>query len=218
MSSRGVRLGSACVVERYDWGGTHASQPRSGPDSVNAQRQDVAAIEREAFMKGYAQGEKAGSEVASAQTEEMLRRLASSIEEVASLRADIYRRTEQQMVQLALAMARRVIQRDIMLDPSLLLGMARAALDRLADYSSATIRLHPADYAAVAESLAGDTTHPHVQVAADPTVARGGCLVQSELGSMDASAQAQFEELARVILDDGGQPDAVAGAAHVSAQ
>jgi flagellar assembly protein FliH len=215
MSSKATRLTGACVVETYDWGGhAHQAPAKARADTGSGPHPDTATVEREAFMKGYAQGEKAGREVAGTHVEDMLRRLTASIEEMASLRAEIYRRSEPQMVHLALAIARRVVQREISLDRSLLLGMARAALDRLADYSAATIRLHPADYAAVAASLTADGTHPHVQIAPDPMVSPGGCLVQSDLGSMDVSHHAQFEELARVILDDEGQPRAVVGSAH----
>ena len=83
--------------------------------------------------------------------------------------------------------------------------MARAALDRLADYTSATIRLNPDDYAMVGASLSAGGPLSHVQVVADPSVAVNGCVVQSDFGFMDVSPQAQLEELARAILDGSAQ-------------
>src|SRR5262245_41920395 len=54
----------------------------------------VAALEREAFEKGRVEGERAGESAALARTDDLLRRLAATIDEVASLRAGMMRKTE----------------------------------------------------------------------------------------------------------------------------
>jgi flagellar assembly protein FliH len=78
--------------------------------------------------------------------------------------------------------------------------MARAALDRLGEHGSATIRLNPADLAAIGDAV--DLAGTGVRVVADAVVSRGGCLVQSDFGFMDVSPDAQFRELARLLLAD----------------
>jgi flagellar biosynthesis/type III secretory pathway protein FliH len=50
-----------------------------------------------------------------------------------------------------------------------------------------------------------------VRLVADPLVGRGSCLVQSDFGFMDVSPQAQFDELARALLDDAEPVPAPAG-------
>ena len=57
----------------------------------------------------------------------MLRRVAQTIEELAQLRRTIMRETERQMVQLALALARRVVLRELSLDPDLVAALAHVA-------------------------------------------------------------------------------------------
>src|SRR5262245_32289909 len=66
----------------------------------------LAALERDAFVKGYAQGEKAGVEAGFKRTDAVLRRLGETIDELAGLRRHILQHSEQQLVQLALALAR----------------------------------------------------------------------------------------------------------------
>jgi flagellar assembly protein FliH len=172
----------------------------------------MAALERDAFAKGYAQGERAGGEAAATRADRMLRRLTQTVEELASLRSEIIRRTERQTVQLILAIAERIVQREITLDRTLLVGMARSALDRLGEYGSATIRLHPDDFHAIGVKV---TSEPGpVTITADPVVPRGGCLVQSDFGFMDASPEAQFRELARALLSDADASAGDADAAH----
>lgn len=212
MSSRARRLPAASEIEHFDWGmqqqepapSVASEEPErvSPVHSEEARTALAAEVERDAFAKGYAQGERSGAEAAAKRGEAMLRRLKETLEELTVLRADMLHRTERQMVQLALAIAKRIVERDISLDRSLLVGMARVALDRLGEHASATIRLHPDDYETVLPAGESGDADGHVRVVADPLVSRGGCLVQSDFGFMDVSPQAQFEELARALLED----------------
>ncbi len=163
----------------------------------------VATIERDAFVKGYAQGERSGEEAAARQGEAMLRRLAGTIDEVAALRTDLMRRTERELVNLALVIAERVIAREVALDRELLVTMARVAIDRLGERASATIRLNPADHAALEAVRGREAAAGPVQIVADPLVSRGGCLVQSDFGLMDLGIGAQMSEMSRALLGTG---------------
>jgi flagellar assembly protein FliH len=217
--ARRVADGNATTVEPFAWEPTatrpvqalpdsdYTTRPRSAADPI-----DTASVERDAFAKGYAQGERAGIEAAATRADGMLRRLAQTIEELAALRSEMIHRTERQAVQLVLAIAERVVQREVTLDRGLLLGMARVALDRLGEYGSATIRLHPDDYQAIGAkpSIEGAP----VQVVMDATVSRGGCHVQSDFGFMDVSPESQFRELARALLSEAAAPQVEADTTH----
>src|SRR6185312_5897459 len=109
----------------------------------------LAAIEREAFAEGFAQGERAGAEASAVQADAMLRRLARALEDIATLRTQIARDTEQQMVELALTVAHRIIQREVAVDPQLMMAIARVALDRVAEAAQITLRLSTDDHAAI---------------------------------------------------------------------
>lgn len=164
---------------------------------------DAARIEREAFMKGYAQGERAGAEAAAARGDAVVRRLTDTVDELRALKGDLVHRTEQQVVQLALAIARRIIHREVSLDRELILTMGRLALERLGTTTAATIRLHPDDYAAVTSGRGDATARPgDTVIVADPLVRRGGCLVQSEFGLIDLGVDAQVDELAVTLLGE----------------
>jgi flagellar assembly protein FliH len=162
-------------------------------------RAAVAELEREAFAKGHAQGERAGVEAATRRAQAVLSRLTQTVEEMAGLRTELVQKTERQVVQLALAIAGRVLRREVSMDRELLVAIALVALERLGESTSATIRLNPDDHA----FLGGD--HPQggndafVRIAADPLVAPGGCLVQSDFGLIDAGIDAQLEEIASAL-------------------
>jgi flagellar assembly protein FliH len=170
---------------------------------VTAEQQaHLMALEREAFTKGYAQGERAGLEAGGKRAEAMLRRVAQTLEELGGLRQTLIHETERQMVQLSLTLARRVVHREVSLDPELAAALAHVALEKLGTTTPATIRLNPEDYTIVAqdgERWGGVA----VSVVPDPSIARGGCLVESDFGCVDATIERQFDELSRALLGDG---------------
>ena len=217
MSSRARRIVDAGAVSRFEW------EPVSGPDpagDVLPWRADaspppdvqpveaadtqahLAALERDGFARGYASGERAGTEAGAKRAEAMLRRIAQTVEELDRLKAGLVHRTERQVVQLALALARRVVLRELTLDPDLVAAMAHVALERLGDGSPATIHLNPDDYAVVASKRGEHWAGTNVSLLPDPTLPRGGCLVESAFGVIDASVDAQFGELAAALLGD----------------
>jgi flagellar assembly protein FliH len=207
MSSRARVVGSANVVP-FSWGGGgRSAEPAAGqppaPDDVPAvSQQRLATLEREAFAKGYEQGERAGTEAAGKRGEAMLRRLSDTLTELTSLRASMIRQTENQIVELALAVARRVVHREISLDRNLLIAIVRVALDRLGESAHVTVRLHPEEFEATGAARVAEFAGSDITFVPDARVGRGGCRVESDMGMLDASVDAQIQEIARALLGE----------------
>lgn len=178
--------------------GGMASAMRDLP-SPSAER--LQTIEREAFAKGYAQGERAGEAAAVARTDAKLQRLVATIDEVASLRAGVMRRAEREMVRLALAMAERILRREVDVNRDLLVVMARVAIDRLGEHAVATVHLNPSDCEAVTARREPEPGKA-LEIIADPNVPPGGCLVRSSFGTIDAGIDAQMRELGLALLGE----------------
>jgi len=226
MSSRARRVNGGAEVRPFDWShaaaapaveplfpvqarALDAEPPPATPPALDVpdpnHQAKLAALEREAFAKGYEAGERAGAEAGAKRAEAMLRRLSQTLDDLAAVRREMIRQTERQMVQLAMAIAKRVVRREVAVDKELTLTMARVALERLGDSTSLTVHLHPDDFAAT--SARHGLLHPgsRVTVVSDPGVSRGACRVESDFGYVDASLDAQFQELARALLVDEGQ-------------
>jgi flagellar assembly protein FliH len=172
----------------------------------SAAAERARAIEREAFARGIAEGERTGEDAALAKLLPIIERLNHTIDDVAALRGRLLRHTEHSVVKLALAMAERIVHREVQQDRELLLAMARIAVDQLGDRVVATIHLHPRD---VETLMAGREQPPGsvLTIAADASLPRGGCRVESVFGVIDVGVDAQIQELTRSLLGDERHTD-----------
>ena len=209
MSSRARRVSANADVVPFAWGGdaqaapqATAQQPAFDQAALDAH---LAQMEREAFAKGFAQGEHAGADAANQRGEAMLYRLTQTLEELTQVRSQMILQTERQMVQLALAIARRVVQREVSLDADLLIAMARVALERLGEMAQVKVRLHPDDYEAAGAARVAQLAGSNVMVLADAHLSRGACRIESDMGILEAGVDAQLQEIARALLGEEGE-------------
>jgi len=160
----------------------------------------AAAEKREAFETGRRQGE----QEARAELQPVLERLHGSIAEITGLRADVRRRAEQDVVQLALLIAKRVLHRELNVDTDALTALARVAFDRLTRSESYRVSVHPQLAAAVTSALAGNSG-ARIHIDPDPDCALGTLVFHSADGTIDASVDTQLEEIDRGLADRIGR-------------
>jgi flagellar assembly protein FliH len=208
MSSKLHRSGLSEAFERIDWQLVGAKQPVRQLPSSAAQVQAAEADEavwrqriEQARQEGVRQGEKTGFERASAQLQPVMDRMTRSIEQTAAYRTRFRLEAEQQMVQLSLAVARRILRRELTVDPEALSGLVRSALSRLSLREIAEIRVHPSQQRIV-ESVLNQIGSPvAIRVSADPGLEAGALLIESRAGTLDASVETQLEEIGRGFAD-----------------
>jgi len=167
--------------------------------SVIAQR--AAAAEEQAAERGFADGERAGQAAARMRADAMLARLTATIDDIAGLRTGMLRASEHDVVRLAIAIAERIVRREVQTDRALLLTMARAAARKLGDHSLVTISMHPDDFLAVASSRRSASDDGPVRLEASAGLLPGACVVQSSLGTIDVGVESQIREVVRGLLD-----------------
>jgi flagellar assembly protein FliH len=168
---------------------------------------DPAYIEKVAYENGFRQGEKAGMEIAERKSEAMMRRYADTILEMGKLKPTLYSQAEREVVKLALEVAKKVVHREVKIDREIIQTLVKVALSHVAVKSGVTIHLHPADYSYMLEHRAalmrpGDDEREMVLLA-DKSIDRGGCLVETECGDIDARIEEEFREVERAFFGGG---------------
>lgn len=209
MSSRIIRVPSGAAVQAYQWERLsqgpprHATAPLSAPPS-----EDAARLQREFEARLHAereqaarQGEAQGRQAALQQLESELLRLARSVEELAGYKQRLRAQAEGEVLQLSLAIARRILGREIHTDPEAILGLVKAALERVSLREVTEVRVAPTHEAPLSAHLARIGAPAAIRVVPDPALEPGALLLQTTAGVADASIQTQLEEITRGFAD-----------------
>jgi flagellar assembly protein FliH len=158
---------------------------------------DLAHLEKTAYENGFLQGEKAGMEIAEQKTEAVRRRYGESILELGRVRTALYVQVEREVVKLAMEVAKKIVHREIQVDKDIIQTLVRVALSHVADKSAVTVHLNPLDYGYLLEQRAelSQSEGRDISLLADKSIERGGCLIQTECGEIDARLEDKFKEV-----------------------
>jgi flagellar assembly protein FliH len=156
---------------------------------------------RDARAAAFREGESAGQSRAEAELRPVLERLARSIDEIGSLRARLRREAEKDLVRLALAIARRILRRELAVDPDALHGLVLGALEKLQSQEIARVRVHPAQAPVVEACLREHTGGTQVEVIADSSREPGAVIFETSCGNLDASVESQLREIERGLAE-----------------
>jgi len=159
-----------------------------------------AAREGQARLDEYIAGE---SLVAA----ERIDKLASSMADCLVAAQD---RIGAQVLEMALALARQVIRRELSVDPQALLPVVREALGQLvADGRPATVRLHPQDLQTLRATLQAEHAGAPISWVADGGISAGGCQVESAGAVIDGRLETRWNRaIAALGMESAwAQPD-----------
>lgn len=107
---------------------------------------------------------------------------------------------EQEVVKLALAVAGRVLHREVKLDPMLLAAAVRVALEKMADGTNVTLRVPAAD-ASAWRAIISETTESEIELVGDDSITSGECVIETGVGKVDLGVNAQLVEIERGFFD-----------------
>ncbi len=159
---------------------------------------------REAALRqaGRAEGEAATRAVYEEHLARVRDGVRATLADFAGERAAYYRQVEAEVVQLALAIARKILHREAQVDPLLLAGVVRVALDQIESKTKVVVRVHP-EQAPDARSYLQRTLDPQSvpEVVDDPTLELDCCVLQTEMGTAELGIEAQLKEIEQGLFD-----------------
>lgn len=161
---------------------------------------DAAACDaqlEEAYRRGFHEGEQAGR----AAVDAAILKLAHTAESLASARARARREAEGDLLRLAVAIARRILHRELSVDPEAVAGLIRAALDKIQSQEIHRVRVHPDLEQPLRRALERLAAGRNIQVAADRSREFGDVIFETERGRLDASVETQLQEIGRGLAD-----------------
>jgi flagellar biosynthesis/type III secretory pathway protein FliH len=162
---------------------------------------DVEAIRKEAYEKGLRDGRAASQQDSAAQLQPLLNRLSGMLASLAEQRARLRQEAESDLVRLSLAIAKRILNRELTVDPLSLQGLIRAALSKIERGECSQVRVSPGELETVQLCVSRLNLSSPLEVIADASLSSGAILFQTSKGVVDASVDTQLQEIERGFAD-----------------
>jgi len=210
MSSKVYSHGDGRAAERMLW-------TRAGPDSAGAAdpggdsaagdprraqlEQETERRLQQARQEGFQQGLASARAEAASELQTLGKRVAETIAELAEIRPRLRRQAEADLVKLALAIARRILHRELAADPDALRGLVQAALDKLQAQEICRVRVNPSQEALLRSLLERHSQARGVEFLSDPALDRGAVVFETVRGNLDASVETQLREIEQGLAD-----------------
>ena len=170
---------------------------------LNEAREEAVRIRQEAQKEGFAQGHEEGFREGKQELQLMVERLKQVIYATIQEREKILVHSEQQILNLILTMVKKVVKKLTVEEQNVVLNNAKDALSLVRGAMRVYIHVNPEDYNFTIqhkeELIRMIEGMPEVKFFENPAVDRGGVLIETDVGEVDATIATQLEELENKI-------------------
>jgi len=163
----------------------------------------VSEIEHQAYKKGYEAGREEGYKEGQAEVMRLVDRLGTIVSTAVDIRDDIIRSSEKLMTDMILMIARKVIKDEIVERREVVINNIKEAIQRVKDRDRIDIRVNFADLdmttAHKDELIKMMDSLKKVNIYEDNRVDRGGCVIETDVGAIDARISTQLDAVEESI-------------------
>lgn len=185
-----------------------AGQAHALPTAERIEEIESQARE-EGFRQGLEEGRVAGREAVAEEAANLRRVLDSLGPQVGGLDA----RLEEELVTLAVTVARQLVRRELRTDPGQIVAVVREALAVLPSSDRRLrVHLHPEDARIVREALHLSDLEQPWKIVEDPALTRGGALLETEASRVDATVEARLNAVIAEVWGGERRSDDIPGA------
>lgn len=164
----------------------------------------IEDLQQQAREEGFQIGRREGLEAGKKEIRARVHELDALMQTLAKPLEQLDGQVEEELVQLALAVARQLVRRELKTDPGQVLAVVREAMAALPlTARNVRLHLHPEDATLVRETLSVSDNERSWKIVDDPVLTRGGCKVSSDTSQIDASVERRLHNVIANVL--GGQ-------------
>lgn len=177
--------------------GDNYKKRKEAEDIVKEAQEKGALLEREAYEKGFAQGEKDGLDLGEKKALKVVENIENFFTEMSNLRKEILKQYERQILELIFSIAKKIIHHQIGSDEKAIEDTVLKALHLAVEKSKIALRVNPEDFDYVErlrpEFFAKFKELKSIVVTSDPSITRGGCFLETPYGDVDARIETELE-------------------------
>ena len=163
------------------------------------------SLKKSGYSEGLNKGREEGFAAGQGEVERLIERTHKILEGVMARREEILSETEQQIVELVILMTRKVVKIISENQKSVVMANILQALKKVKGRGEVTIRVNLADVKLTSEHTQDFIKQVEniqtITVLEDSSVEKGGCIVETDFGAIDARIQSQLSELESAILE-----------------
>jgi flagellar assembly protein FliH len=175
---------------------------------IDEAREEADRMRAEARRLGHEEGYAAGMAAAREELRPGAEALATAVTQAAALRVEAAETVEGEAAELALQIAEKVVAGALAVQPERIVDVVRGALRCLVERERVTIQVNTMDLELVRDSIAELTGTlggiEHVEVQEERRVSRGGAIVRSATGEIDATIEGKLARARDVIESELG--------------
>jgi flagellar assembly protein FliH len=195
---------STATAEIWSPPAVHGRRVGSRGEQANSrdrkQRAELEAIYAKAQTDGFAFGQ-TQFDARNAQLQERIDRLDAMLQSIARPFAEMEAQAENQLVTMALTVARHLVRRELRIDPTQVIAIIRSTVALLPTAArEVRVHLHPEDAAVVRERLSEPRSERAWTIVEDPITTRGGCRVTTDTAHIDARLETRIGAAITAVL------------------
>ncbi len=182
-------------------------------DEIEAMLRDaharVEGIERDAYQKGYREGQEKGKLEGFAEATGLMNTLVDGLKQLEAARGVYYGKAEKEMLDLVLLIAAEIVRREVAQDPGIVAEVLRKAVSELETRQSIVVRLSPRDAELISgmqQSLQQEMeVIERIEFKVDSAITPGGCILETNIGSLDATVENRLMNIHRTLREQMGK-------------
>lgn len=171
---------------------------------IEAQRAQLEEAKRLAEDEGRRLGQAAGYQEGKEERTRLLKQIEQILDTAKKKHEEILKAAEEEIVDLAILVAEKIIRREVEKDSEVVISTIKEALKRLTAKEEITIRVNIDEVGVVKEHkdefMAQTKGLRAITFKEDSGIERGGCRIDTDFGSIDATISTQLEEIRKGLL------------------
>jgi len=174
--------------------------------------EEAVSIRQKAHQEAYEKGLRQAQQEIEGDRQAAIQQSQALLEEARQSKLKVFRSCEGDIVRLVMAMVKKVIAGELNTNPDIIINILQEAIDFLDRPENITVYVNPQEVENILEVMDKGyltdigTNHINMNIKADERVSRGGCLLESDAGSVDAQLETRIASvnnaIQEVVADD----------------
>jgi flagellar assembly protein FliH len=185
--------------------------------ATNQRNVEYQKLLEEKYQIGYDQGKRESEEILTREYNDQIKLQQESINSILN---KIYSQhlqsqeiIERDSLKLIIAIAERVIRREVLIDDQIVLRQIQEAMRRVSGIDRLKLRINPQDESLIKSHrneivASGDAVHELV-IETDDTIEKGGCVLESDAGNVDARLSTQLKQIEAALISESSEEELI---------